>query len=72
MSTDSAYRLPFKYAVLQEGSTECVNVCTAARAINDPTYIEIDTLNFDYIGKHYINGAWYEDAAGTIPWSPEA
>lgn len=72
MSTNSNYRLAYKYAVLMEDSTECINVCTASRPINDPTYIEIDTLNFDYIGKFYIDGQWYEDAEGTIPWSPEA
>ena len=64
--------LAYKYAVLADNSTECVDVCTTSYAVNDdPAYIPIATLNFDYIGKHYINGAWYEDAEGTIPWSPE-
>jgi hypothetical protein len=27
--------------------------------VNDP----------EYIGKYYINGNWYEDAEGTIPWT---
>ena len=34
-------------------------------------YIAIPEYNFDYIEKYYINGSWYEDAAATIPWSPE-
>ena len=33
-------------------------------------YIELPEYNEDYLEKYYINGAWYEDEAGTIPWSP--
>ena len=33
-------------------------------------FISIPEYNEEYIFKYYINGAWYEDAEGTIPWSP--
>ena len=31
--------------------------------------IEIPVYDKNYLMKYYINGAWYEDAAGTIPWT---
>lgn len=32
--------------------------------------VVLDAYNEDYLLKYYINGAWYEDAAGTIPFTP--
>ena len=31
-------------------------------------WIRVPVEDPEYIGKYYINGSWYEDAAGTIPW----
>ena len=33
------------------------------------TLVEIPVNDPEYICKYYINGEWYEDAAGTIPWT---
>lgn len=71
MSTSSQYRLQYKYAVIDLETRQCYTVCTYTIFIDDPAFIEIDTLNFDYMDKYYIDGSWYEDEEGTIPWSPE-
>ena len=50
--------------------------CFEVLSTSDPAYaemagyVEIPECNTDYMGKYYLNGAWYEDAAGTIPWTP--
>lgn len=31
-------------------------------------WVRVPVDDPEYICKYYINGAWYEDAAGTIPW----
>ena len=71
MSTSSQYRLQYKYAVIDLETRQCHTVCTSTHPYNDEAHIEIDTLNFDYMDKYYIDGSWYEDEEGTIPWSPE-
>lgn len=53
------------------------NMCFEVRTTTDPiqgTYegwIEIPVYDVEYVGKFYINGNWYEDAEGTIPWQSE-
>lgn len=66
-------RLTYKYAKINLTTGECIGVITTIKTEyeNNPAYIPIPTLTDDYIFKYYINGAWYEDAEGTIPWSPE-
>lgn len=32
-------------------------------------YVSIPVNDANYMFKYYINGEWYEDAAGTIPWT---
>lgn len=65
-----ARRLQYKYAEIDLETGECFHVFTTTEEQTDPEFIPIATLNYDYMGKYYLNGAWYEDAAGTIPWSP--
>lgn len=71
MSTFSQYRLQYKYAVIDLETRQCYNVFTSTHPYIDEEHIEIEHLNFDYMDKYYIDGSWYEDAEGTIPWSPE-
>lgn len=33
------------------------------------TYYRIPVYDEHYAGKYYLNGSWYEDAEGTIPWT---
>lgn len=64
--------LQYIYAQIDLADNMCVGVLTTTIDHTDnPEYVEIDSLNEDYLGRYYINGAWYEDAEGTIPWSPE-
>ena len=50
------------------------NMCIGIQTTTDPTAGEIDGLveipvyDEEYLFKYYINGNWYEDAEGTIPW----
>lgn len=66
-------KLPYIYAQVKQSTRKCMDVFTATDSLESDAYYEyvrIDRLDFSYLGKYYINGAWYEDAAGTIPWSP--
>ena len=64
--------LQYIYAEIDVTTGMCIGVLTTTiNRDNDPAYVAIDSLNEDYICMYYLNGAWYEDAAGTIPWSPE-
>lgn len=52
------------------------NMCIAIQTTTNPDHgdqenvVEIPVYDEGYLFKYYINGVWYEDAAGTIPWSP--
>lgn len=64
--------LSYIYAEIDLETGMCIGVCTTTTNREDyPYYIPIPTLTDDYLLKYYIDGAWYEDAEGTIPWSPE-
>ena len=68
MSTNLAYI----YAEIIPETGECIGVITTTINHDDnPEYVPIPAYNEDYIWKYYINGAWYENEEGTIPWSPE-
>ena len=67
-----AVQYAYNYARIDETGF-CYEVCSTSRNCDgEEGYISISDCNTDYLFKYYINGAWYEDAAGTIPWSPEA
>ena len=67
-----AVQYAYNYALIDETGF-CYEVRSTSRNCDgEEGYIAIPEYNNDYIFKYYINGAWYEDAAGTIPWSPEA
>lgn len=64
--------LSYIYALIDLTTGRCIGVeTTTTNREAYPEYIPIPTLTDDYLLKYYINGAWYEDAEGTIPWSPE-
>ena len=62
-------RLYFIYAQIDLETGECVGVRQMNIANNNPALIPIPVYDEEYGGKFYINGAWYEDAEGTIPWT---
>ena len=59
----------YNYAVIELDTGLCLGVQTTTMEIDDPTYIEIPVYDQEYCLKYYLNGAWYEDAEGTIPWT---
>jgi hypothetical protein len=59
----------YKYAEIDLATGMCMGVRTSSYEINDPAVIEIPVYDEEYIFKYYINGNWYEDAEGTIPWT---
>lgn len=66
--------LAYWYAVIDLETRECLGVETSTMHITPdmaPDYVRIAGYIPEYEGKYYIDGEWYEDAAGQIPWSPE-
>lgn len=67
MSTNLAYA----YAEIDLETGMCIGVhSVSALGEVGEEFVSIPEYNEDYIFKYYINGNWYEDAEGTIPWSP--
>lgn len=64
-------RLAYNYAEIDLDTGECIGVISSTLLKTGAQYIRIPSYNEDYMEKYYLNGSWYEDAAGTIPWSPE-
>lgn len=63
--------LQYIYAQINPVDNMCVAVITTTINHDDNSeFVAIDSLNEDYLFKYYINGEWFEDAEGTIPWSP--
>ena len=71
-----AINYAYAYAEIQDSDGLCIGVMTSsAPDCAGPTglgttYISIPDDNDGYFLKYYLNGSWYEDAEGTIPWSP--
>lgn len=62
-------RLHNFYARINVTTGFCQGVRRTTEVIDNPAMIPIPVYDEEYIGKYYINGNWYEDAAGTIPWT---
>lgn len=71
MSMNYAYN----YAEVQDSDGLCVGFIStsdpnqAGPTGHDTTYVSVPVNDPEYIMKYYINGNWYEDAEGTIPWT---
>lgn len=70
-----AVNYAYNYAEIDNATNMCLGVVTSSRPdMAGPigpssTYVEIPVYDENYIFKYYINGNWYEDPAGTIPWT---
>ena len=65
MSQNFAYN----YAEIDPATNMCIGVFSTTSP--EPTsniIVEIPVNDPEYMLKYYINGEWYEDADGTIPW----
>ena len=71
MSLNYAYN----FAEVDDTTHMCVGVITTTNPDNEgptmvgTTYVAIPVYDEEYCFKYYINGNWYEDAEGTIPWT---
>ena len=65
MSQNYAYN----YAEIDPDTNMCIGTLSTTSQIDDPCFIEIPVYDEEYTFKYYINGNWYEDAEGTIPWT---
>lgn len=60
------------YAYIDSNTLICLGVFAGNAELNGSDFVAISAYDVEYSGKYYNNGAWYEDAAGTIPWSPSS
>ena len=58
----------YNYAHIDTDTGLCVRVRTMTYKVDNPVLIPIQVYDEECIDKYYLNGNWYEDAAGTIPW----
>lgn len=66
MSVNFAYN----YAEIDLNTGMCVGVhSTSSPNPASEEFIPIPVYDTAYITKYYIDGNWFEDAAGTIPWT---
>lgn len=63
-----AMNYEFNYAQINLETGRCIGVRSRSTEVNNPAMIPIPVYDEEYYGKFYINGNWYEDAEGTIPW----
>ena len=65
-----AVNYAYNYAQIDPETGMCYHVqSTTVDCSGEPNLIEIPVYDEEYMFKYYINGAWYEDEAGTIPWT---
>lgn len=67
-----ALNYAYNYAELDPATSMCIGFhsTTAYDPENVPdNWVEVPVNDPEYICKYYINGNWYEDAEGTIPWT---
>ncbi len=64
-----ALNYQYVYAEIDPDTNMCIGVSTSTFTSDNPNFIEIPVYDEEYLLKYYINGNWYEDAEGTIPWT---
>lgn len=64
-----ALQYGYKYAEIDLETNMCIGVISCSTPITAPIYVEIPVYDEEYIFKYYINGNWYEDEDGLIPWA---
>lgn len=67
-----AQNFAYNYAEIDPTTNMCIGFySTTVQDDETPNLVEVPVNDPEYIGKFYINGNWYLDAAGTIPWESE-
>lgn len=67
-------RYGYNYALIDHITNECVETVSTDYPDDPSLYLpdlllELETMNEDYLGRYYIDGNWYVDAEGTIPYN---
>lgn len=68
MIMSEARRYYYNYSEIDLTTGMCIGVVTRTYESTQETLIPIPVYDEEYIMKYYIDGNWYEDAEGTIPW----
>jgi len=65
-----AMNYAYNVAHIDPATNMCIGVRTTTdpEQLNVPNFVEIPVYDEEYCFKYYIDGNWYEDAEGTIPW----
>lgn len=59
----------YNYAEIDPATNMCIGFwSTTSEEAPRENVIEVPVNDPEYIAKYYIDGNWYEDPAGTIPW----
>lgn len=65
-----AVNYAYNYAIIDTATRMCIEVRTStAQMTESDRLVAIPVYDEEYCFKYYINGNWYEDAEGTIPWT---
>ena len=60
----------YNYAEIDLTTGLCLGVYTTTHENTEhDNWVEIPVYDENYCLKYYIDGNWYEDAEGTIPWT---
>lgn len=64
-----AVNYAYNWADIDPETNMCIGVESNTQPIPPgPTWVSIPVNDEEYVFKYYINGNWYEDEEGTIPW----
>lgn len=60
----------YNYAEIDLATGMCIGVSstTSPNPVGEE-FVPIPVYDEEYCFKYYIDGNWYEDAEGTIPWT---
>lgn len=64
-----AVNYTYNFALIDLETGMCISVATSTSDTHSDEWVEIPVYDEEYLFKYYINGEWYEDAEGTIPWT---
>ena len=60
----------YNYVRIDPTTNMCISFqSTTVEKEETEYFFQVPVNDPEYMGKYYINGSWYEDAAGTIPWT---
>ena len=67
--------LGYFYVEIDDATGMCIGVFSSSNpneagpTSDNTTIMQVPVYDDEYFLKYYINGSWYEDPEGTIPWT---